>query len=109
MYAFWQPCFSELHKLVTDGLTEVHLVGALPLLGVNKHLRELVVKRLVGTYTNAAQLAKHKKRQLVPFAGHGEFVVEKGPHKSDDPRSTLGDLARKYNDWLEGPPTNFVL
>lgn len=63
-----------LHELVIDGLTDVHPVGALPLLGVNQHLRKLVIPRLVAPYNKAAQVAAREKRDLVPFADDGEFV-----------------------------------
>ena len=74
MHTFWQPGFTPLHELVIDGLTDVHLVGALPLLGVNQHLRQLVIKRLVAAYSKAAEVAARSIRRLVPFADDGEFV-----------------------------------
>jgi hypothetical protein len=74
MHTFWQPCFTMLHELVIDSLTDVHLVGALPLLGVNQHLRQLVIKRLVAAYSKATQVAARSERPLVPVADDGEFV-----------------------------------
>ena len=79
MHSFWQPCFTMLHELVIDSLADVHLVGALPLLGVNQHLRQLVIKRLVAAYSKAAQVAARSKRPLVPFAGDREFVSVSPP------------------------------
>lgn len=74
MHTFWQPAFIMLHELVINGLTDTHPVGALPLLGVNQHLRKLVIPRLVAAHSKAAQVAAREKRQLVPFTGDGEFV-----------------------------------
>ena len=79
MHTFWQPCFILLHELVIDSLTDVHLVGALPLLDVNQHLRQLVIKRLVAAYSKAAEVAARSKRPLVPFADDGEFVSVSPP------------------------------
>ncbi|KWU46337.1 hypothetical protein RHOSPDRAFT_24514 [Rhodotorula sp. JG-1b] len=115
MHSFWQPCFTMLHELVIDSLADVHLVGALPLLGVNQHLRQLVIKRLVAAYSKAAQIAARSKRPLVPFAGDGEFVSmwlngvapQEGPHKEDDPRYILAQARKR--DRSESDATDFVL
>ncbi|GAA5951575.1 hypothetical protein JCM8115_005186 [Rhodotorula mucilaginosa] len=104
-----------LHELVIDSLTDVHLVGALPLLGVNQHLRQLVIKRLVAAYSKATQVAARSERPLVPVADDGEFVSmwlncvapQEGPHKEDDPRYMLAQARKR--DRSESDATDFVL
>ncbi|GAA6054197.1 hypothetical protein JCM3770_002828 [Rhodotorula araucariae] len=70
MHAFWQPGFTSLHELVLDHLAQPSIHEILPLVALNRHLRALVLQRLVSVF------------RQVPTVGASSFP--------DD--ATLGDF-----------------
>ncbi|BGP46346.1 hypothetical protein JCM10450v2_002188 [Rhodotorula kratochvilovae] len=58
MHRFWQPAFSVLHDCVLDYLSEPTVHEILPLLRLNRHLRKLVLEKLVRVFRHVPTVDK---------------------------------------------------
>ncbi|BGO89850.1 hypothetical protein NBRC10512_005620 [Rhodotorula toruloides] len=97
MHRFFEPAFTVLHTIVVEELAREHPVGVVPLLGVNRHFRQLAVERLVQAYKECKVLGYDEESgypklsgQFVKFAESGVNPYD-GPFKENDPRYTLVD------------------
>ncbi|BGP06293.1 hypothetical protein JCM10049v2_002114 [Rhodotorula toruloides] len=95
MHRFFEPAFTVLHTIVVEELAREHPVGVVPLLGVNRHFRQLAVERLVQAYKECKVLGYDEESgypklsgQFVKFAESGVNPYD-GPFKENDPRYTL--------------------
>ncbi|GAA5911721.1 hypothetical protein JCM6882_006954 [Rhodosporidiobolus microsporus] len=106
MHRFWQPANVLLHSMLFSHLTHGTTIHALiPLLGVNKHLRRQVERKLVAVFRNTRAYRTGNRAGTVD--GEGFLRIEEGEwgHSDfgpvsarNDPRWLFSNQPRPWDD-----------
>lgn len=65
MHAFWEPTHTALHACLLHHLADPTVVNLLPLLAVNRHLRQLAMKEMTAVFSKEAMASKGRPAEFV--------------------------------------------